>query len=78
MLPVVKKILILAIFLLNLLPSMNQSNMTIGWNAVQAQLQANEAYYDCEWGVSPMPQQFVEIDIPLQDGRILHIKRLQA
>lgn len=58
---------------------MNQSNMTIGWNIVMAQSQANEAYYDCDWGVSPMPQQFVnEIEIPLQDGRILHIKRLQA
>lgn len=57
---------------------MNQSSMTIGWSTVMAQSQANESYYDCDWGISPMPQQFVEIDIPLEDGRILHIKKYLA
>lgn len=54
-----KKILLVSLFILNLLPNMNERGiMTIGWNCLYAQQQANEYAndgYDCDYGYSPLP-----------------------
>lgn len=47
-----KKILFISVFFLNLLPSMNQSSMTIGWSTILAQQMGHE-FWDDWWGDDP-------------------------
>lgn len=54
-----KKILLVSLFILNLLPNMNERGIiTIGRNCLYAQQQANEYAndgYECDYGWSPLP-----------------------
>ena len=50
-----KKILFLLFFSLNLMPNMNDGNFYMAFGTIFAQQQGNEDYYDCDYGISPLP-----------------------